>query len=144
MDKIGNFSPTTESVHAELSSQDSVTAWDIVKAILSRHPQYGNRTAREIERGPTPELTLKKHLSEWLDQLNKLFDHFLVKECHQRAVLSICSPDWYRVISALTDDQVFPEALTFSEFEESNLHPVSSFSGETDSEREAALKRGFY
>ena len=75
----------------------------------------------------------------------KLCD-FLKKECTERVKTAIYPPDWDGVSSALEDKQFFPDELSFSEFEETNLQLVNSFSfvGETDSEREASLKRGFY
>lgn len=71
---------------------------------------------------------------------------FLVERCKQGAEVALYPPDWHRVAEAIQRNYFFPVDLTFSRLEEANLHLLSSFSfvGETDSEREATLQRGYY
>ena len=71
---------------------------------------------------------------------------FLVERCKQGAEVALYPPDWHRVAEAIQRNYFFPADLTFSHLEEANLHLLSSFSfvGETDSEREATLQRGYY
>lgn len=71
---------------------------------------------------------------------------FLVQHCEKGAGTALYPPDWEQVRYALQDKSFFPKEMTFSRLEEINLHLLSAFSfvGETDSEREAALQRGYY
>jgi len=80
------------------------------------------------------------------NDLNKELVEFLVQCCEDGAKVALYPPDWEQVTDAIQDENFFPGALTFSRLEEANLHLLSSFSfvGETDSEREATLQRGYY
>jgi hypothetical protein len=71
---------------------------------------------------------------------------FLVEKCKQGSETALYPPDWIRVSEALKIHTFFPKDITFSRLQEANLNLLSSFSfvGETDSEREATLQRGYY
>jgi hypothetical protein len=71
---------------------------------------------------------------------------FLVDKCKKGAETALYPPDWYRVSESLQNSTFFPQNINFSRLQEANLNLLSSFSfvGETDSEREATLQRGYY
>jgi hypothetical protein len=122
-----------------------------------------------LDKGPAPEvkkamlslLALSSRFPEVLRQLltrteaafraesspgSLVLAKFLLDETQKGARTALYPPDWDRVKEALSLSEFFPQQLTFSGLEEPNLHLVNSFSfvGETDSDREATLKRGFY
>jgi predicted KAP-like P-loop ATPase len=71
---------------------------------------------------------------------------YLLERCAKGSEVALYPPDWEGVAEAIRHPRFFPADLTLSRFEEANLHLLNSFSfvGETDSEREATLQRGFY
>jgi hypothetical protein len=71
---------------------------------------------------------------------------FLSDKCKKGAETALYPPDWHRVSEALQNSTFFPQNINFSRLQEANLNLLSSFSfvGETDSEREATLQRGYY
>ncbi|MEM7024341.1 MAG: P-loop NTPase fold protein, partial [Pseudomonadota bacterium] len=71
---------------------------------------------------------------------------FLVERVHEHAPRALIARDWQEVETALRNPSLISQELTFEELHERHLHEVSSFSfiGESDPEREAALRRDFY
>jgi hypothetical protein len=97
-----------------------------------------------------PEV-LRKLLSEmdvfYRDDSNELdrnLVEFLVERCLAGAKVALYPPDWEQVAETIAHN--FPASVSFGSLKEANLHLLISFSfvGETDSEREATLRRGFY
>jgi hypothetical protein len=97
-----------------------------------------------------PEV-LRKLLSEmdafYRDDSNELdrnLVEFLVERCLAGAKVALYPPDWEQVAETIAHN--FPKSVSFGLLKEANLHLLISFSfvGETNSEREATLRRGFY
>jgi len=115
---------------------------DVKKAMLSllalcaRYPEVLRKLLADIEAA---------YRGESSPGSQKLVE-FLVDRCNQGTEVALYPPDWHRVAEAIQRNHFFPEDLTFSRLEEANLHLLSSFSfvGETDTEREATLQRGYY
>ena len=68
----------------------------------------------------------------------------LASKCDHAAHTATYPMDWQRVGAAIQNEMFFPAQLTLGGFQEMNFNLVSSFSfvGESDLEREAALRRG--
>jgi hypothetical protein len=63
--------------------------------------------------------------------------------CGKHAAVAVFPADWTAVADAFASPEFFPRELTFRDLQEYNLRLVSSFSfvGESDPEREAALRQ---
>lgn len=78
------------------------------------------------------------------NELDRNLVEFLVERCRAGEKVALYPPDWKRVGETIANS--FPGSVSFGLLKEANLHLLISFSfvGETDSEREATLRRGFY
>jgi hypothetical protein len=81
------MTPTIRSVQSELSDRSNVTAWEIVKAILQRHFQFGRQTARQIAESSGPETGKSMLFDKWLVAVAELFDPLMVPKLHGRLVI---------------------------------------------------------
>ena len=103
-------------------------------ALAARFPEPMRQSLREMEQVYRTELkSQEEKVSEFLSDI-----------CDKRAKTALYPPDWEQMSAALKNAALFPADLTFRALQEVNLHLVSSFSfvGETDPDREAALRKG--
>ena len=107
-----------------------------ILALCARYPEVLRKLLAEMESFFRAEN----------NDLQKSLVEFVEETCNEGAKIALYPPDWDQVTVAVKDPNFFPEDLTFSRLGEANLYLLSSFSfvGETDSEREATLQRGYY
>ena len=76
--------PTVTGTLARLARASAVSAWEIVKDLLSSHPEFGRQKAQDILAGGDPKQEQMKSVDDWFDQVSSLFDPLLVKQLHGR------------------------------------------------------------
>ena len=85
---------SVQSVQSDLSSEGEISAVEIVRKILQRHPEYASGTAREVASGELPEFDKKRTAEQWLNLVQSMFDPMLVDHLHGRlAILGLCRLD---------------------------------------------------
>jgi hypothetical protein len=106
-----------------------------ILALCARYPEVLRKLLADLEAAYRAKTPGDKRLVD-----------LLIERCEQGAAVALYPPDWHRVAESLRQEHFFPHDVTLSRLEEANLHLLSSFSfvGETDAEREATLRRGFY
>ncbi len=105
-----------------------------ILALCSRYPEVMRKLLSEMD-------------AFYRDDINDLSQNlaaYLSDRCLEGIKVALYPPDWEQVIETIEHN--FPEKVSFGLLKEANLHLLISFSfvGETDSEREATLRRGFY
>ena len=81
------LSPSVQRVVDEASSHDSVSAWEVVTAMLRDHPEYGGRQGTVVTTLPGPRGGPRLAIDEWLSGLERLYDPEAVPELHGRLLV---------------------------------------------------------
>jgi hypothetical protein len=107
-----------------------------ILALCSRYPEVLRKLLTNME----------NYFRDDASNLSAPLAGHLAETAEIGAATALYPPDWHQVANVLNIDTFFPSTLSFSRLGEANLHLLSSFSfvGETDSEREATLTRGYY
>ncbi len=88
------FTPTVKAALDALSSHSTSSSWDIVREILSRHPEYGDRKAKQLAESAALVFKRQVPARTWLADVQELFDPEMVEELHGRLViLGLCRLD---------------------------------------------------
>jgi hypothetical protein len=85
---IPTYSSSVKNVLSLFSSPDQkASAWDIVKEVLSLHGEYGQRRGGMVRDAPGPLEGIKKTVSQWMEEVNNLFDANKVPTLHGRLLI---------------------------------------------------------
>ncbi|MHC1724761.1 MAG: P-loop NTPase fold protein [Syntrophobacteraceae bacterium] len=93
----GQGIPLSESVNGviiKLGIEQQVPAWELVKTLFERHPEYGFERAKEMLDQPGPPSGETRRVGEWLAAVKKILNPKTVKELHGRLfIVALCRLD---------------------------------------------------
>jgi hypothetical protein len=70
-----NISQSVSVAIDSFPSTENVRSWEIVKALVSKHPEYGHNIARKLIDLSGPDEGRARSVSEWFEDLGRLFDN---------------------------------------------------------------------
>ena len=100
--------------------------------IAARQPEVTRHLIHEMERRYASQESIDDRLVDYLE-----------RRCRERRVDALIPSDWDEMIETLRNPRLFPPDVSFAELGDENMRLVAMFCfvGESDSEREAALRR---
>ena len=81
------LSPSVTQVMRKLQSKGRVTAWDIVREILTLHEEYGDRRGGQVAKDSGPATGRKRLVARWLSDVHSLLAPDARKTIHGRLVI---------------------------------------------------------
>ncbi|MFN2232525.1 MAG: hypothetical protein ACK2VA_22350, partial [Anaerolineae bacterium] len=81
------LSTSVERAAENLGPRKRVHSWDLIREILTLHPEYGGHVGGKIIDEPSPDQAEEQTVEDWLRQVAGLFDPDQVPELHGRLVV---------------------------------------------------------
>ncbi len=80
----GALSPSVQSVVDHVPADEPVGSWDLVRALLERHREYGHGMAEKLLKDPGIQAGVRRSVADWLSGVHELFDPDRVPQLHGR------------------------------------------------------------